>query len=107
VREAVDTLVAQVVATLKRKLREKPKKPRFSFPVDLFTRWHRDALYCVIVMRTADGPPATFEIRAARMEYAGNGKFNFAVPMRRGWNTFKRGVTPAERVDELGELISY
>jgi hypothetical protein len=107
VREAVDTVVAPVVAKLKRKLRKQPKNPRFAFPVDLFTRWHRDALYFVIVMRTADGPPATFEIHAARMDYDGNGKFNFAVPMRRGWNTFKRGTSPAECIEELSELISY
>ena len=58
-------------------------------------------------MRTARRPPATVEMHAARMEYAGAGKFNLAVPMRRGWNTFKRRATPEECVEELGALICY
>jgi hypothetical protein len=30
------------------------------------------------------------------MEHAGEGKFNLAVPMRRGWNTIKRAALPKE-----------
>ena len=94
VRAAINALVSPVVAKLKKKFCQTPKRYLFNCPADIFTRWHRDALYFVVVMRTARRPPATFEMHAARMEYAGAGKFNLAVPMRRGWNTFKRRATP-------------
>jgi hypothetical protein len=73
----------------------------------LFTRWHRDALYFVFVMRTPHGAPPTFETHAARMEHAGNGKFNLAFPMRRGWSTFKRELTVEECVKEIDESVYF
>ena len=72
-REAVDAQAAQLVANLKKRFRRKPRNPKFNCADDLFTRWHRDALYFVIMMRTPHGHPPTFESHAARMESAGKG----------------------------------
>jgi hypothetical protein len=35
-------------------------------------------------------------LAASEAEPAGDGKFNLAVPMRRGWNTMKRKATPKD-----------
>jgi len=107
VRKAVDAQAALVVATLKKRCCRKPKHPKFNWCDDIFTRWHSDAMYFVVVMRTPHGPPPTFETHAARMEHAGDGKFSLAVPMRRGWNTVKRAASPAECLNEIAELVYF
>lgn len=104
------SLLAQaeiVVATLKKRFCKKPNDPQFNWPDDCFIRWHRDALYFVVVMRTPHGQPLTFETHAARMEHVGGSKFNLAIPMRRGWNTFKKNATPEECLKEIGESIYF
>ena len=106
-RAAIDAQVAPVVAALKKRCCKKPKVPELNWPDDLFTRWHRDALYFVLVMRTPDGHPPTFETHAARMEHAGDGKFNLAVPMRRGWNTVTRNASPEECLEEINEFACF
>jgi hypothetical protein len=107
VRDAVDTLAALVVGSLKKRFYKKPKNPQFNWCDDLFTRWHRDALYFVVVMRTPNGRPPTFETHAARMEHTGDGKFNLAVPMRRGWNTIKREARPDECLKYISEFVCF
>ena len=96
-----------VVTTFKKRYCKKPNDPQSNWPDDFFTRWSRDALYFVVVMRTPHGRPPTFETHAARMEHAGDGKFNLAVPMRRGWNTIKKNATPDECLKEIGESICF
>lgn len=105
--EAVDAQAAQVVAALKKRFCKKPKTPKFNWCDNIFTRWHRDALYFVAVMRTPQGRPPTFETHAARMEHVGNGKFNLAVPMRRGWNTVMRSATPEACLKEISESVYF
>lgn len=39
------------------------------------------------------------------MEHAGGGKFNLAVPMRRGWNTFKKELTVEECLEEIPQIV--
>ena len=107
VREAVNAQAAPVVAALKQRCCKRPKNPQFNRPDDLFARWHRDALYFVVVMRTPHGCPETFETHAARMEHAGNGKFNLAVPMRRGWNTVKCNASPGECLQEFAASFYF
>ena len=85
--------------------RMKPKNPQFNWCEDIFVRWHRGTLYFVAVMRTPQGRPPTFEMHAARMEYFRDGKFNLAVPMRRGWNTFKRDILLEECLKEVSESV--
>lgn len=107
VRDAVDLLAAPVVAEMKKARCITPKNPEFNWPDDFFTRWNRSSLYFVVVMRTPHGQPPTFEVHAARMEYAGDGKFNLAVPMRRGWNTFKRNATPEACLKEISKSVYF
>ncbi len=105
VRASVDAQAALVITKLKKQCCKKPKNPQFNWCDDIFTRWRRDALYFVTVMRTPDGRPATFETHAARMEFAGEGLFNLAVPMRRGWNTVKSKASPEECLTAVTELV--
>ena len=107
VRKVVDTQAAPVVARLKRRICSKPKKGRLNWPDDVLVRWHRDALYFVVVMRTPHGRPPTFETHIARMEYVGDGKFNLAVPMRRGWNTIKNDASPEQCLKEISGFVSF
>jgi hypothetical protein len=102
----VDDQAIPVVAILKKRSCKRPSK-LINWCDDIFTRWHRDALYFVVVMRTPHGFPPTFETHAARMEHAGDGKFNLAVPMRRGWNTIKRESTPEECLKEILGSVSF
>lgn len=97
--------LAPIVANLKKRFCKRSKNPQFNWPDDLFVRWHRDALYFVVVMRTPHDRPPTFESHVARMEHAGDGKFNLAVPMRRGWNTFKKGLTVEECLEVVPQMV--
>jgi len=103
VRELVDAQAAVVVADLKKRFRKPPRNSQFNWADDLFTRWHRDALYFVVVMRTPHGHPPSFETHAARMEHAGGGRFNLGVPMRRGWMTIKQKASPEECLMEISK----
>ena len=107
VLDRVDAQAAVVVAELKKRFRKPTKNMRINWAEDLFTRWHRDALYFVVVMRTPHGYPPTFETHAARMEHAGDGNFNVAVPMRRGWNTFKRDASLEECLKAIREAFYF
>lgn len=102
VRRAVDAQAAVVVARIKKRFRKPAGNTLINWADDLFTRWHREALYFVVVMKTPHGHPPTFETHIARMEHAGNGKFNLAFPMRRGWNTFTKHASPEECLKEIG-----
>jgi hypothetical protein len=106
IRKAADLRAAPVVAKLKKRYCKIPKVPRFNWPEDLFTRWHGDALYFVVVMRTPNGLSPILEMHAARLEHAGAGKFNLAVPMRKGWNTILTNASVVECLTEIGESIS-
>jgi hypothetical protein len=105
VRMAVDAQVALVVADLVKRYCKTPTNPQFNWCIDIFTRWHREALYFVAVMRTPHDRPPTFETHAARMQHAGDGKFDLAVPMRRGWNTVKQAASAEECLKEVSDLI--
>jgi hypothetical protein len=107
VRKAVSVLAAVVVLELKNRLRKPTPNSPINWADDLFTRWHRDALYFVVVMRTPHGHALTFEVHAARMEHAGGGKFDLAVPMRRGWNTFKRNASAEECLAEISRSFCF
>ncbi len=105
VRQAVDIQAAKIVKHLKKRFRKPGKQPLFNWSEDLITRWHRDALYFIVIMRTPHGLPPTFESRAARMEHAGNGKFNLAVPIRQGWATVKETASADECLKVVGEYV--
>ena len=50
VRRAVDAQLPPIIAQLKQQICKKPKNPQFNSPEDVFARWHRDALYFVVVL---------------------------------------------------------
>ena len=66
--------MAPIVVDLKKRFCKKTKNPQFNWPDDIFVRWHRDALYFVVVMRTPHDRPPTFESHVARMrrDFAGS-----------------------------------
>lgn len=107
VRQSVDEQAAVVVTIIKKRFRKPAENTLINWADNLFTRWHRDALYFVVVMRTPHGHPSTFEVHAARMEHAGSGKFNLAVPMRRGWNTFMRNAPPEKCLEEIERTVHW
>lgn len=106
-REVIDAQAIPLVAAIKKRICKKPKNPVFNWPEDFFTRWHRDTLYFVVVMRTPHGEPPTFKTHSARMEHAGDGKFNLAVPMRRGWNTVLHDASPKKCLKEVSAFIYF
>jgi len=106
VREAIDVQAKPLIASLKKRFCKKPKSLRINWCDDIFARWHHNALYIVVVMRTPHGFPESFETHAARMQHSGKGKFNLAVPMRRGWNTFLEKASPEECLKEIAENVS-
>ncbi len=104
-RDELEAQGAEVAAGLKKRFEGPPRGRRWNWAEDVFVRWHRDALYFVVVMRTPHGFPETFEIHAARMEHAGGGKFDMAIPMRRGWNTLLRKASPEECFAKVRETF--
>ena len=96
---------SSVVASLKKRFCKKPAKSIFNWPEDIFVRWHRDCLYFVVIMRTPHGIPPTFESHIARLEHAGNGKFNVAVPMRRGWMTTHCDLSAENCFETVPEIV--
>lgn len=97
-------LMQRATATLenlKTRFCKTPKQPQFNWCHDIFLRWHRDALYFVALFRTPHGQPPEFEVHVARLEHAGDRKFNFAVPIRRGWNTIERGFSIEDALKEV------
>jgi hypothetical protein len=104
-KSLIDGQVAAVVARLKKRCCKGQRHQRLNWCVDILVRWYRDALYFVAVMQTPHGSPPTFQVNVARMEHVGQGKFNVAVPMRRGWNTVEQKLSPEECLERIGELI--
>lgn len=67
-------------------IKELPKDYQWNYPVDVFTKWHQRYSYFCSTWRSP-GPDAIsefFEIRFARLEYAGNEKFNVAYMRHTG-----------------------
>lgn len=105
IKSSIDEQAAVVVSKLKKRCCNGQRHEKLNWCVDIFVRWYRDALYFVAVMETPHGPPPTFEVHVARMEHVGQGKFNVAVPMRRGWNTVEQKLSPEECLEKIGELV--
>jgi hypothetical protein len=49
--------------------------------------------------------PPTLEVHAARLDHVGDGHFDLAVPMRRGWNTVMSKATIEACLKEFSESI--
>ncbi|WP_010585824.1 DUF3024 domain-containing protein [Schlesneria paludicola] len=102
----IEAQSAPIVAKLKKRYCKKPKNPQFNWPHDLFTRWHRDALHFVVIMRTGHDVPPELETHAARIQHVGDGKFDLAAPVRRGWMTIMKKITPEACLEEIQNTIT-
>jgi hypothetical protein len=90
-----------VIAKLQKRLCNPPGEADVNWCERIFSRWHRGSLYFVGVMRTPHGRPPSFETHLVRMQYVGDGKFDVAFPMRRGWATASRALSVSDCLREI------
>ena len=87
-------------------LKPPPKKPRWNHLIDIWTKWHRSFFYFGGTY-ASPGPNAlspTFELRFARLEYAGDRRFNLAYMRHTGqWWQIHEGLTLGECLKTVGE----
>jgi hypothetical protein len=81
-----------------------PKDYEWNYPVDIFTKWHQRYFYFCSTWRSP-GPNAIsefFEVRFARLEYAGDEKFNMAYMRYTGqwWEIFQ-DLTLDQCIEEI------
>ena len=104
VQAKADDLVAKVLTP--KYIKPPPKKPRWNYPIELWTKWHRSFFYFGSTW-ASPGPnriAPTFENRFARMEYVGDRLFNLAYFRHTGeWWTIHKGLTLAECLELIGE----
>lgn len=83
-----------------------PKKPRFNYLVDVYTKW-RGRYYYFIAKYASPGPNRIapfFHIGFARLEYAGNGRFDLAYFRHTGkWWQVHSNLTLREALDLIRE----
>ena len=81
-----------------------PKDKRWNYLTGISTKWHRSFFYFV-GHYASPGPNAlspTFESKFARMEYAGDGRFNLAYFRHTGkWWEVYRGLTLNESIETI------
>jgi hypothetical protein len=78
VQARADELVEKVLRP--RYVKPPPKKPRWNYPIDIWTKWHRSFFYFGSTW-ASPGPnriAPTFELGFARLEYIGDRRFNLA-----------------------------
>ncbi len=81
-----------------------PQGYQWNYVVDIFTKWHQRYLYFCSTWRSP-GPNAIseyFEVRFARLEYAGDDKFNMAYMRHtdQWWEIFEE-LTLDECIEEI------
>ena len=85
-------------------IKEPPKDYQWNYPVDISTKWHQRYFYFCSTWRSP-GPNAVsefFEIRFARLEYAGNDKFDVAYMRHAGqWGEIFQDFTFDECIEEM------
>lgn len=83
-----------------------PKRARFNYLVDIFTKWHQNFFYFCATYR-CHGPNALspfFEARFARLRYVGANRFNLAYMRHTGkWWEIERGVSVDKCLARLKE----
>jgi len=83
-----------------------PKKTRFNYLVDIFTKWH-GAYFYLVSKYACPGPNSIspfFEIGFARFEYQSDGRFRLAYMRHTGkwWEIFS-DLTMDEALETIGE----
>jgi hypothetical protein len=83
-----------------------PKKPRWNYPIELWTKWHQSFFYFTSTW-ASPGPnrtAPTFESPFARMEYDGNQHFNLAYFRHTGeWWVISTELTIDQCLELIGE----
>jgi hypothetical protein len=93
---AIDPVISQIRKRLLRR-----QKAAINKVEEVLARWYRNALYVVVTRRTPHGRAPTFETLHARIHFVGDGKFDLALPIRKGWAVFKTGMS----AEEVGHLL--
>ena len=78
VQTKADDLIEKVLKP--RYIKPPPKKPRWNYPIALWTKWHRSFFYFGSTW-ASPGPnriAPTFELGFARLEFVGDRRFNLA-----------------------------
>ena len=88
VRNKITTKANEIVETVfkPRYVKPPPKKPRFNYIVDIYTKWHKNFLYFRAKF-ACPGPRALspfFEDSFTRIAYMANGCFNLAYMRHTG-----------------------
>lgn len=85
-------------------IKEPPKDPQWNYPADIFTKWHQRYFYFCSTWRSPSPNAISdyFESRFARLEYAGDDRFNMAYMRHTGqwWETFQ-GFTLDQCIEEI------
>lgn len=108
VKEVADDFVESV---LKPKFIEPaPKDKRFSYLVDIFTKWYRNYFYFYAKYHSP-GPNAiepSFDKGFARMEYFGEDQFNLSYMRHTGkwWEIFTE-LSLEECIETIGEMPHF
>jgi len=63
-----------------------PDNPQFNYIVDLYGKWYQRYFYLCATYRVPDPDArvASFEVKCARMEYAGSNRFHLSFPRHTG-----------------------
>jgi len=81
-----------------------PRDYEWNYPVDIFTKWHQRYFYFCSTWRSPrpDAISEFFEARFARLEYAGDEKFNMAYMRHTGqwWEIFQ-DLTLDQCIEEI------
>jgi len=84
-------------------LKPPPKKPRFNYIVDIYTKWHKNFLY-FRAKYACPGPNALspfFEDSFTRLAYMANGRFNLAYMRHTGkWQEVFAGLSMEEAFED-------
>ena len=88
VRNEITAKADEIVQTVfkPRYVKPPPRKPRFNYIVDIYTKWHKNCLYFRAKF-ACPGPNALspfFEDSFTRLAYMANGRFNLAYMRHTG-----------------------
>ena len=104
VQGKADELIEKVLKP--RHIKPPPKKPKWNYPIALWTKWHGSFFYfgstwaCPSPNRIAP----TFDVGFARLEYVGDRRFNLAYFRHtEEWWTLHKGLTLAECLELIEE----
>jgi len=106
VKKKVTARADEIVQTVfkQRYIKPPPRKPRFNYIIDIYTKWHKNCLY-FRAKYACPGPNAIspfFEDSFTRLAYMANGRFNLAYMRHTGkWQEVFTDLSMDEAFDEI------